>query len=84
MRRSSHRSPNGDGRSQQRHDLQRRAVVDDEARERTARRLMVLRLRVQIARLEAQQPSDPRLAQTWQELRALTGAVQDADGPRGA
>ena len=63
----------------QRHDRQRRAVADDEARERTARRLMVLRLRVQIARLEAQQPRDPRLAQARQELGALTGAVQDAD-----
>jgi hypothetical protein len=40
---------------------------------------MVVRLRVQIARLKTQQSSDPRLAQARQELRALTGTVQDAD-----
>ena len=79
MRRSSHLSPDGGRRSEPRHDRQRRAVADDEARERTARRLMVVRLRMQIARLKAQQPSDPRLSQARQELRALTGAVQDAD-----
>ena len=45
----------------------------------TARRLMVVRLRVRIARLEAQQPSDPGLAQARRELRALTGAAQDND-----
>lgn len=79
MRRSSPLSHNGGGRSKQRHDRQRRAVADDEAWDRTARQLMVLRLRVQIARLEAQQPPDPRLAQARQQLGALTGAVQDAD-----
>ena len=64
---------------EQRDGRERRAAADGVARERTARRLMVARLRVRIARLEAEQPSDPRLAHARRELRALTGATQDGD-----
>ena len=48
-------------------------------RGQTARRLMVARLRVQIARLEAEEPSDPRIEQARQEHRVLTGVAPDTD-----
>ena len=60
-------------------DRNPRVVSDDVARERTARRLRVLRLRVQIARIEAEQPSEPRIGEVRQELRALTGAARNTD-----
>ena len=50
------------------------AVADAAARDRTARRLLVARLRHKIARREAARPSDPRIGQARQQLRALTGA----------
>ena len=40
---------------------------------------MVARLRVQIARREAEQASEPQLRQARRELRALTGVARDAD-----
>ena len=52
---------------------------DDGARKRTVRRLMVVRLRVEIATCEAAQPSDPRIEEARQELRALTGVKRDTD-----
>ena len=60
-----------------RDDECRRGAAGDVARERTARRLLVARLRVRIARLEGKQPSDPRIGEARRELRALTGAVQE-------
>ena len=58
----------------------RLTAVDDVTRQRTARRLMVARLRVQIARLEAQEASGVQIAQAQRELRALTGrACDDTD-----
>ena len=60
-------------------DRNPRVVCDDVARERKARRLRVLRLRVQIARLEAEQPSEPRIGEVRQELRALTGVARNTD-----
>ena len=44
--------------------------------ERTARRLLVVRLRVEVARLEAEHPAHPRLAEAREELRKLTGAAR--------
>ena len=64
---------------QQRGGRDRRAAPDDAARDRTARRLMVARLRVQIARHEAEQTSEPQLRQARRELRALTGLTRDSD-----
>ena len=64
---------------QQWDDPDRRAVADDVARDATARRLMAVRLRVQIARLEAEQRSDPRIAQARRELRLLAGAARNRD-----
>ena len=64
---------------EQRGERDRRAVADDAARERTARRLMVARLRLQIARRETEQASDPQLRQARRELRALTGVDRDTD-----
>ena len=58
-------------------DRDRRTVPDDGARKRTARRMMVMRLRVEIAAREAAQPSDPRIEAARQELRALTGVTRD-------
>ena len=58
-------------------DRDRRTVPDDGARKRTARRLMVMRLRVEITTREAAQPSDPRIEEARQELRALTGVTRD-------
>lgn len=54
-------------------------LADDRARERTARRLLVVRLRVEIAGLEAEHPADPQLGEARQELRGLNGAASDAD-----
>ena len=54
-------------------------VVGDVTRERTARRLLVARLRVQIERLEAEQPAHPRLREARKELRELTGTASDAE-----
>ena len=48
-------------------------------RERTARRLLVVRLRMEVERLEAEQPAHPRLREARKELRELTGAATDAD-----
>ncbi len=50
----------------------RRVVPDNATQERTARRLMVVRLRVEITKREAAQPSDPRIGEARRELRALT------------
>lgn len=55
----------------------RLTAVDDVTRQRTARRLMMARLRVQIARLEAQEASGVQIAQARRELRALTGGACD-------
>ena len=60
-------------------DRDRRTAPDDGARKRTARRLMVVRLRVEIAARDAAQPSDPRIEEARQELRALTGVNRDTD-----
>ena len=60
-------------------DRDRRTAPDDGARKRTARRLMVVRLRVEIAARDAAQPSDPRIEEARQELRALTGVTRDTD-----
>ena len=60
-------------------DRDRRTAPDDGARKRTARRMMVVRLRVEIAARDAAQPSDPRIEEARQELRALTGVNRDTD-----
>ena len=60
-------------------DRDRRTVPDDGARKRTTRRLMVMRLRVEITTREAAQPSDPRIEEALQELRALMGVTRDKD-----
>jgi hypothetical protein len=60
-------------------DHDSRTVPDDGARKRAARRLMVMRLRVEIATREAAQPSDPGIEEARQELRALTGVTRDTD-----
>ena len=67
------------GTMQQPGGRDRRAAPDDAARERTARRLMVARLGVQIARHEAERTSEPQLRQARRELRALTGLTRDTD-----
>ena len=64
---------------EQRGERDRRAVAGEAAREQTYRRLMVARLRVQIARREAEQASEPQLRQARRELRALTGVARDTD-----
>ena len=64
---------------EQRAERDRRAVAGEAAREQTSRRLMVARLRVQIARREAEQASEPQLRQARRELRALTGVARDTD-----
>ena len=56
-----------------------RTVPDDGARKRTARRMMVMRLRVEITTREAAQPADPRIEEARPELRALTGVTRDTD-----
>ena len=56
-----------------------RTVPDDGARKRTARRMMVMRLLVEITTREAAQPSDPRLEEARQGLRALMGVTRDKD-----
>ena len=61
------------------HDRNPRVVSDDGARERTAGRLLMARLRVEIATREAAQPSDPRIGEARRELRALTGVDRDTD-----
>lgn len=63
----------------QRDDGTRRAVAGKAARGETARRLMVVRLRVQIARLEEEQRSDPRIGEARRELHALTSGTRDSD-----
>ena len=60
-------------------DRDRRTAPDDGARKRPARRLMVVRLRVEIAARDAAQPSDPWIEEARQELRALTGVTRDTD-----
>ena len=60
-------------------DRNPRVVSDDGTRERTAGRLLVARLRVEIAAREAAQPSDPRIGEARRELRALTGVDRDTD-----
>ena len=50
-------------------------VAGEVARDRTARRLLEVRLRLEIARREAAQPADPRIGQARQELHALTRAA---------
>lgn len=60
-------------------DRNPRAAADDVTRERTARRLMVVRLRVRIARLEAEQASESRIGEVRQELRALNSPTRNAD-----
>ena len=64
---------------ERRNDGDERVVGDDVTRERTARRLLVVRLRVEIERLEAEQPAHPRLREARKELGELTGAASDAD-----
>ena len=61
------------------HDRSPRVVSDDVARERMAGRLLVARLRVEIATREAAQLSDPRVGEARRELRALTGVDRDTD-----
>ena len=61
------------------HDRNPRVVPDDGARERMAGRLLVARLRVEIAAREAAQPSDPRIGEARRELRVLTGVDRDTD-----
>ena len=58
---------------ERRNDGDERVVGDDVTRERTARRLLVVRLRVEIERLEAEQPADPRLREARKEPGELTG-----------
>ncbi len=53
-----------------------RRLQEDRASEGTARRLTEARLRAEIARREAADPSDPRIKEARQELRALTGMVR--------
>ena len=72
-------SPSAGGGKKQRDERDRRADAGDVARARTARRLMVVRLRVRIARLEVEQPSDPRIGQARRDLRVLTRAARDTD-----
>ena len=60
-------------------DRERRMASDDGARKRTVHRLMVMRLRVEITTRETAQPSDPRIEEARQELRALTGVTRDTD-----
>ena len=60
-------------------DRDRRTVPDDGVRKRTARRMMEMRLRVEITKREAAQPSDPRIEEARQELHALTGVTRDTD-----
>ena len=60
-------------------DRDRRTVPDDGARKRTVSRMMVMRLRVEIITREAAQPSDPRIEEARQELRALMGVTRDKD-----
>ena len=43
-------------------------VVGEAARDRTARRLLEVRLRLEIARREAAQPADPRIGQARQNF----------------
>ena len=62
----------------QRNDGTGRAVADEATRGQTVNRLMVARLRVQIARLEEEQPSDPRIKQARSELHVLTGGTRDS------
>lgn len=64
---------------ERRDDGDERVVGDDVTRERTARRLRVVRLRLEIERLEAEQPVHPRLREARKELRELTRATSDAD-----
>ena len=64
---------------ERRDDGDERGVGDEVKRERTARRLLVVRLRLEIERLEAKQPVHPRLREARKELRELTGAASDAD-----
>ena len=61
------------------HDRNPRVVPDDGARERTAGRLLVARLRVEIAAREAAQPSDPRIEEARRELRVLTGVDRNTE-----
>ncbi len=56
-----------------------RVAADDVTRERTARRSMVVRLRVRIARLEAEQASESRIGEVRQEFRALNRPARNAD-----
>ena len=56
-----------------------RTAPDAGTRKRTARRLRVMRLRVEITTREAAQPSDPRIEEARQELRALMGVTRDKD-----
>ena len=60
-------------------DRDHRTVPDEGARKRTARRMMEMRLRVEITTREAAQPSDPRIEEARQELHALTGVTRDTD-----
>ena len=60
-------------------DRDHRTVPDDGTRKRTARRLMVMRLRVEITPREAAQPSDPRIEEARQELRTLMGVTRDTN-----
>lgn len=62
-------------------DPGRRVAPDDRAREGAARRLMVVRLRVEIAKREQAQPTDPRIGEARQELRALTRSRPSTPAP---
>ena len=60
------------------HGRGNRAVAGGATRDRIADRLLVVRLRLEIARREAAEPTDPRIRQARQELRALTRAQAPA------
>ena len=64
-----------DGGMQHGHGRGNHMVVGEAARDRTARRLLEVRLRLEIARREAAQPADPRIGQARQELHTLTRAA---------
>ena len=55
-------------------DRDRRTAPDDGARKRTARRMIVMRLRVEIAPRDAAQPSDPRIGRPTPTAHRLVEA----------
>ena len=63
-----------DGGMQHGHGRGNHTFAGEAARDRAARRLLEVRLRLEIARREAAQPADPRIGQARQELHTLTRA----------